>query len=404
MKNLFLIILFLFSLNACYQKKSESMPFEKNTYGYDKAFLNEHVGIIELTNGESKVLLVPEFQGRVMTSTCTGDSGLSFGWVNYDLIASHTILEHMNGFGGEERLWLGPEGGQYSIFFKQGVPFDFENWFTPKEIDTESFNLISHDSNNAQFEKSFDLPNRAGTTFAINIHRSVRLLQADEIKSRLHVSLDGIAAVSYESSNTLTNTGTNNWRKESGLLSIWMLGMMTPSPEVTVVIPIKSGDESLLGEQINTNYFGPIAQDRLQIKDSVIYFKADGKARGKIGIPPLRTKRFMGSYDAKNNCLTVLECEPATTRDYVNSSWEEQTYPYGGDALNAYNDGPLEDGSQMGPFYELEASSPAAALLAGDSLVHSQTTYHFYGEKEKLDRVALKTLGVSTSQIMNGLK
>ena len=50
--------------------------------------------------------------------------------------------------------------------------------------------------------------------------------------------------------------------------------------------------------------------------------------------------------------------------------------PYSGDALNSYNDGPLEDGSQMGPFYELETSSPAAALKPGESITHSQITIH----------------------------
>ena len=29
--------------------------------------------------------------------------------------------EHVNVFGGEDRFWLGPEGGQYSIFFVKGT-------------------------------------------------------------------------------------------------------------------------------------------------------------------------------------------------------------------------------------------------------------------------------------------
>jgi hypothetical protein len=57
----------------------------------------------------------------------------------------------------------------------------------------------------------------------------------------------------------------------------------------------------------------------------------------------------------------------------------------------------------MGPFYELEASSPAAALSGGDSLIHKQTTYHFKGEKEKLEEVAQRTLGVSIDQIIHAL-
>ena len=40
----------------------------------------------------------------------------------------------MNAFGGEDRLWLGPEGGQYSIFFRAGDPFDLEHWQTPPPL------------------------------------------------------------------------------------------------------------------------------------------------------------------------------------------------------------------------------------------------------------------------------
>ncbi len=65
--------------------------------------------------------------------------------------------------------------------------------------------------------------------------------------------------VAYKSENKLVNKGTNGWKKESGLLSIWMLGMFNPSPAVTVVIPFKQGDENELGVAVNDSYFGKIA-------------------------------------------------------------------------------------------------------------------------------------------------
>ena len=69
--------------------------------------------------------------------------------------------------------------------------------------------------------------------------------------------------------------------------------------------------------------------------------------------------------------------------------------------MNSYNDGPLEDGSQMGPFYELESSSPALALEPKQSYTHLQRTYHFIGEKEMLDRITKKVLHVSINEIKN---
>jgi hypothetical protein len=91
-------------------------------------------------------------------------------------------------------------------------------------------------------------------------------------------------------------------------------------------------------------------------------------------------------------------------REYINSAWEIQENPFSGDAMNSYHDGPLEDGSQMGPFYELETSSPAAALKPGESLSHVQYTLHITGDKKLLNKVAMKALGVSMKTIENSLK
>ena len=108
----------------------------------------------------------------------------------------------------------------------------------------------------------------------------------------------------------------------------------------------------------------------------------------------------MGSYDIDNKILTLLICKlPEGLKEYVNSAWEIQDDPYSGDALNSYNDGPLDDGSQMGPFYELETSSPAAALKPGESLMHSQVTIHITGDKILLNRASVKSLGVTLEEI-----
>ena len=51
--------------------------------------------------------------------------------------------DHIYVFGGEERFWLGPEGGQYAIYFAPGAKFEFDAWHTPPLIDTEPFDLVS---------------------------------------------------------------------------------------------------------------------------------------------------------------------------------------------------------------------------------------------------------------------
>jgi len=369
-------------------------------YGYNVNFLKKYVRVIELKRGNSSVAVVPEWQGRVMTSTSEGMNGFSFGWVNHELISSRKVLPHINPYGGEERLWLGPEGGQYSIFFRKGDDFIYDKWQTPAFIDTSPFAVTEQSDTSITFSHEVEIENYSGTKFRLQISRKVILVPREQIQKESGIDLSGINYVAYRSENKLLNQGTNEWKKETGLLSIWMLGMFNPSPAVTIVIPVKSGDEKELGVPVNDNYFGKISGDRLKVLGDNIYFRADGKSRGKIGIPPRRATGVMGSYDFENNILTLLICKmPQGDRKYVNSAWKIQDDPYSGDALNSYNDGPLEDGSQMGPFYELETSSPAAALKPGESTTHSQITVHITGDKKVLDNISAKVFGVSLDEI-----
>ncbi|HOF21134.1 MAG TPA: hypothetical protein PLO24_07760 [Bacteroidales bacterium] len=382
-------------------QKSKDMTTETaNQYAWNRDFLKKHVDIIELKRDNSAVALVPSWQGRVMTSTAEGENGFSFGWINHQLIESGIIQPHINAFGGEERLWLGPEGGQFSIFFRKGDDFVYDNWQTPSFLDTDPFEVVRLNDTSAFFACNAEAVNYSGTPLKFRIEREVGLLDRDAIKKQTGIDPGGLNVVAYRSDNSLINKGQDEWKKETGLLSIWMLGMFTPSPSVIVAIPFNPGDEKIMGPPVNDDYFGKIAADRLRVEGSHIFFRCDGKSRGKIGLPPLRSKGIMGSYDSANNILTLLICDqPRGKNDYVNSAWQLQEDPYSGDALNSYNDGPLEDGSQMGPFYELEASSPGAALKAGEKLTHTQFTIHASGDKNLLNKIALDKLGLSLDAI-----
>jgi hypothetical protein len=90
----------------------------------------------------------------------------------------------------------------------------------------------------------------------------------------------------------------------------------------------------------------------------------------------------------------------AASLPYVRSQWMDHKDPYAGDLINVYNDGPSAPGKPpLGPFYELETSSPAKPLAPGKTLAHTQETMHFRGTPEQLDPIARKLLGVSTGEI-----
>lgn len=401
-----LMILFLRGASGCRTAPS-SGPV--GSFGDDLAFLEKHVDVVVLGDDPTgpRVVVVPQWQGRVMTSTAAGDQGASYGWINRELIAAGTIQPHINIYGGEDRFWMGPEGGQYAIFFKKGDPFDLEHWQTPAVIDTEPFDVVSQSHYQVTCRKRASVVNYSGTRFDLDIERSVRLLDSKQIRRFLNIKPGPeVKTVAYESKNTLTNVGDRGWTKDRGLLSIWILGMFKHSPTTTVAVPYVTGDESELGPIVNDSYFGKVPADRLKVSGGMIYFKGDGQYRSKIGLSPRRAKSVLGSYAPGSGCLTIVQYnQPADASDYVNSMWQWQDEPYAGDVVNSYNDGPPAPGTKpLGPFYELETSSPALELGSDQSYTHIHRTFHFQGSPQQLNPIALAVLGVELEAIRHAFE
>jgi hypothetical protein len=373
---------------------SQSAP--PTTFASDVVFLMHHTRVIELTGaGGAKVAIATDYQGRVMTSTTGAPGEAGFGWIGRDAIASGKRQPHMNVFGGEDRFWLGPEGGQYALYFKPGDPFDVDHWQVPEPIDWGPWTAVKQTGTSATFTRHMDLVNHAGTPLSIDVERTVRMLAPADASRVLRVSVPlAVRMVAFESENTVTNAGKRAWDPSRGLVSIWILGQFTPTRSTTIAIPFVQGPDSALGPIVNDAYFGKVPAERLQIKDGVIRFRGDGQYRSKIGLPPQRATGVAGSYDAASHVLTIVQfTKPDGPRDYVNSMWETQKEPYRGDALNSYNDGPLGPGKPgLGPFYELESSSPALKLGVGERYTHTHRTFHFQGPEAALDPIARAVL------------
>ena len=373
----------------------------------DVAFLERHTKdpiVLVERNGPGRIVICPELQGRVMTSSAAGPGGQSFGWINYALIGAHQPQPHINVYGGEDRFWIGPEGGQFSIFFAPGAPQDLEHWQTPAPFDTEPFVIANKTDERVDLRKTMQLTNASGSKFDVEVLREIRLLPAADGWKHLALAPDpdeNVHLVAFESVNRITNVGKNEWTRQTGTLSIWILGMFNPSPSTTVVIPFRPAPESELGPIVNDAYFGKVPASRLAVKDGVLYFRGDGRYRSKIGISPRRTRPVLGSWNPEDGVLTIVQF--TFTNDsfaYVNSMWETQKNPFAGDAVNSYNDGPSAPGKKpLGPFYELESSSPAAALKPGHSIRHTHRTFHIIGPREKLNDIARSTIGATLDQI-----
>jgi len=164
----------------------------------------------------------------------------------------------------------------------------------------------------------------------------------------------------------------------------------------------KKGDR---GKIVKDDYFGNVPESSLKVSENAVFFLADGNFRSKIGISLKRAFPLIGSYDAKNSILTLIKFSLTDNiSDYVNSALEIQKEPFSGDVINSYNDGPYDDGSRLGQFYELEVSSPAAFLEPGEDIIHIQRTYHVEGSEKVLDVFTKSLLSVSIEEIKKAFK
>jgi len=381
------------------------------TYGQVRKYLAQHTKILELVNEEGgRVLVCPEWQGRVMTSSCDGLQGLSFGFINKEFIDAGQPNPHFNNYGGEDRFWLSPEGGPFSLWFKHGVDQVLDNWFTPPALNEGAWTVISkpRDPFFRMFRK-MELVNTAGTQFRLEVTRDVRLLSENDLQRLFGgdvataVRSRKVKSVGYETVNRVVNAG-EPFDKVKGLVSIWILGMFNAGPQTVIIVPYKQGDEATLGPVVKSDYFGPIPPERLKILPEAILFLGDGNYRSKIGTSQKRAKNVAGSMDFQNNVLTLVQFtmpEDPSQFLYMNNMWGiPQAEPYVGDVANSYNDGPAgPDKPGLGPFYEIESLSPALELKTGEKLEHAHRTLHIQGDYETLRSIAQKVLGVDLNVV-----
>jgi hypothetical protein len=375
----------------------------ENTYAQDLALLKSATDVIELTNGDACVVVAPEYQGRVMTSTLAGGEGASFGWLNAEFVGTGKTDELFNNYGGEDRFWLGPEAGQFGLWFDNGEPFDLDHWKTPAGFNEGAFTVAAQDDESVAMTANFSVSNYSGNRFDCGVKRTVTQLSDAKIASLAGGDITGLSAVGFETANELINAGSAAWTRETGLLSVWILGQYKPLPSGKVIAPYVPGDEADLGPAAMTDYFCELPAERGQFVDDCLLFACDGRFRSKIGISPARSKDVVGSYDPDAGVLTIvrfnLPCE-ATALPYVNSLWELQDAPFGGDVINSYNDGEATPGAgQLGPFYEIETSSPAAEVAPGGSVTHVSATMHLSGDRDKLAAVAKAVFGIDLAKI-----
>ena len=200
----------------------------------------------------------------------------------------------------------------------------------------------SRPSERVSFRKKMSLTNYSGTAFDVELRRVVRLLPEADAWARVgQAPTTGVRVVAFESDNRITNAGASAWRKETGLVSVWILGMFQPSPTTTVVVPFKAGhgrgaraegERRLLrpgpGQSARRRGRRPVLPGRRPLPQQDRHLPR----AGEVGARQLR-REGRRAHDRRSS--TARKAPPTTSTRCGRS----RTEPYGGDAVNSYNDG-----------------------------------------------------------------
>ncbi|MBO6101659.1 MAG: hypothetical protein J6P03_00195 [Opitutales bacterium] len=383
------------------EAQSEYAEADKWTFGKDISLLETYADCIVLGDGESFLALSPKLQGRVLTSTFDGANGRSLGWYNRTLLANGGEESHLNIIGGEDYVWVGPEGSEYSLFFPEKELFIAQNWKIPAAFSAEPWKLAAKSKYQAKFEKQAKLKNAKGADVSMNVEREVSFVSKQNASKILGVEIpDSVKVVAFQSINKLTNSGAEAWGEGGALVNMSAHSCFNANKSTYAFVPYKEGDQKQLGAIISDPYNEPVG-DRLSVAPEYVRLRVDGFKVGEIFMNQKRSKNVIASYDSERNILTIVKyLSPTRERKYLPALWKRAADVFDGEALSVFNNGPAVQGSFFSEkFFETTTYSPALALEPGKSQIHVQRVFHFQGSEYDLGIIAYKCLGLTINQL-----
>lgn len=354
--------------------------------------------LIELTtnNGNARITISPQLQGKILIVSNEGENGGSFGWFNKSAFQRTDFDETK--VGGVDRIWVGPLGSQFSFYYQQIKPLDEANWKVPRDLSKGRFSVLTSTRKKVSMHRSISLTNFIGNEFHCDLSREISILNRDEVEKQLNTEFsDHLKFVAFKSEHVLKNIGVRNWTKSSGLVSLWSAGMFKGTGVSTVIIPV--GNSISKGKSIY-RYMGNMDDTRLKVSDSLVLFKVDGRYRSKIGVSNFVAKQIYGCYQPSRKTLTIVKYKKTSDSLYFNTQVSIQKTPYLGESIPIYNNGPMDYSLAKEPsFYELETVSSMKELEVGEAMNHSHSVFIFTGEFSSLNILSEKLLGVGLERI-----
>ena len=250
----------------------------------------------------------PDLQGRVMTSSARGAGGPELRLDQPRLHRSRTAGRSSTTTAARIASGSAPKAASIGLYFPPGKPFDVRRTGR-RRMRCRKARGTSRTQKPASvtFKKSMTLTNWSDTPFTVDVTRTAELVSRADAQEAPRPRRPGegrwLRRVRDEEPHR--ERGQGAWKKDKGLVSIWILAMFAPVPDARVIVPFETGPD-VEGPIVNDAYFGKVPADRLEVRARAgfLVFKCDGKHRSKIGLGPR----------ARRTCSAATAPRPSSSR------------------------------------------------------------------------------------------
>lgn len=348
-------------------------------------------------DGNRVVVVTPGLVGRVLCTGFDGVGGPTASWIDEGQLRKGATPPapgaRWANFGGEERVWFGPEGGRFGLFFPPGQEQKHANYLVPEAMNSLAYQ-VEHGpgvATSVMFSAAVHLVNYQDRPIDLQVTRQVEVLDWCPFT----LGLDNeVEFVGFQSRTYVKNAGVRALTRQTGTACVWTLGIHPAREHSVVVLPFRGGPDAEWGEPLLTEYLktgtvdfshipaGRRPSDYWAVKPRCALIKASGSAQNKLEMSPQRTLGRMAAVDLTGGTLTAVEFPTYPELDYCAPFW----VPYAGDPFRGSALSVFVLGRWHGvePFFELECFSPALFLHPGQEYCHMSRTWHLRGDKAAL--------------------
>ena len=318
-------------------------------------YLAQKTSVIELYDQlGGRVAVCPEWNGRVLTSTCDGLDGDSFGCVNVQAMD----IECYEDFGGEDQWTISP----------------FVHSFVVEDIKDHK----------AVLQRTLQMNDANGALVEFHLSRSISLLRRRRIGNLFgdavadSLEQEDVSVVGFRTENTVKS-------QEKAHVASRQRGMFNASPHTFVIVSTPPEGFAWEPFPVEIDYLGGSPHGRIRHLPLALLIRADGHGRCQTTIPFSAAPPIFGAVELRFGTLTLW------TFDLPDNTEE--------DVIRIYNSGrPHAHELDGAVYYEINCFSATQKLQPESALTYRQYTLHISADNQTLGTLIQQIFDVSLKQ------